>query len=433
MRLLMTESWITAPIALTAIGIAANFMPLVVIASLIFGLSLAARIWTRLSLERVSAARILESTRIFIGESVPIELTVHNNKNLPAPWIEIRETLPSGMVSDKKTSPGGPGKRILRRTTSLSPNEHIRWDVSLTGEERGFFRIGPTVVKSGDLFGFFQRETVLEHVNTNIVVYPAVYEIGQLGLDSSRPFGDLRGGNPIFEDPVLVSGVREYLPSDNLRRIDWQATARAGELKSRIYEPSRSQALIVALNIPTFRQWQGSDRVLLERGVSVAASVAYWASSTKLAVGLIANGAFPEADRTIRIGAGNGPEQISQILEALAAVQNFTTGELATELENPRHPLPIGSTVVVVAAVMPPALSLTLNKLRKKGHLVNVLRTSLPDWDPEGFETLENIPLIEVADRMDILMSGEAEIINQASETDDLNGQTVHASESNEE
>ena len=88
--------------------------------------------------------------------------------------------------------------------------------------------------------------------------------------------------------------------------------------------------------------------------------------------------------------------------------------------------------MVVVAAVMPPALSLTLNKLRKKGHLVNVLRTSLPDWDPEGFETLENIPLIEVADRMDILMSGEAEIINQASETDDLNGQTVHASESNE-
>ena len=202
---------------------------------------------------------------------------------------------------------------------------------------------------------------------------------------------------------------------------------------SRIYEPSRSQALIVALNIPTFRQWQGSDRVLLERGVSVAASVAYWASSTKLAVGLIANGAFPEADRTIRIGAGNGPEQISQILEALAAVQNFTTGELATELENPRHPLPIGSTVVVVAAVMPPALSLTLNKLRKKGHLVNVLRTSLPDWDPEGFETLENIPLIEVADRMDILMSGGAEIINQASPIDDLSGQTVHISESNEE
>ena len=63
---------------------------------------------------------------------------------------------------------------------------------------------------------------------------------------------------------------------------------------------------------------------------------------------------------------------------------------------------------------------------------MNVLRTSLPDWDPQGFETLENIPLIEVADRMDILMSGEAEIINQAPETDDLNGQTVHASESNE-
>ena len=433
MKVLMTESWIVAPLALITIGLASGFMPLVILASLIFGLSLAARIWTRISLTDVTANRHLSSMKIFTGESIRVELTITNNKVLPAPWIDIRESLPAGMSTDLRTIPGPTGSKILKRVTSLNPNENIRWGISLLGTSRGFYKIGPTIARTGDLFGFFQREEILEHPTSQVVVYPRVFELEEFGLDSSRPFGDLRGGMKIFEDPVLISGIRDYLPTDNLRRIDWAATARTNKLQSRIYEPSRSHALIIALNIPTFRQnvpsfrksWEGSDPVLLERAISLAASIAYWASKNKLAVGLVANGALPNADQTIRIGAGNKPEQLIQILEALAAVTIFTTGPLSDELDQLKHPLPIGSTIVTIAAQMPPELSFTLNQLRNSGHTVNVLRTSDEDWDPLGFNDLERIQIHEMADRMDELNFIDQEISNQysaeASEKDKSN------------
>tara|TARA_B110000196_G_scaffold97874_1_gene85036 strand:- start:4552 stop:5724 length:1173 start_codon:yes stop_codon:yes gene_type:complete len=369
----------------------------------------------------VSANRHLSSGKIFTGESVRVELTISNNKVLPSPWIDIRESLPAGMSTDIQTIPGPSGSKIFKRVTSLNPNENIRWSVSLLGTNRGFYQIGPTVARTGDLFGFFQREEILEHPTSQIVVYPRVFELEEFGLDSSRPFGDLRGGVRLFEDPVLISGIRDYLPTDNLRRIDWAATARTNKLQSRIYEPSRSHALIIALNIPTFRQnipsfrksWEGSDPVLLERGISLAASIAYWASKNKLAVGLVANGALPNADQTIRIGAGNKPEQLTQILEALAAVTIFTTGPLSEELDQLKHPLPIGSTIVTIAAQMPAELAYTLNKLRNSGHSVNVLRTSDEDWDPLGFNSLERIQIHEMASRMD-----ELNFIDQAISSD---------------
>tara|TARA_B110001454_G_scaffold174878_1_gene166499 strand:+ start:1607 stop:2779 length:1173 start_codon:yes stop_codon:yes gene_type:complete len=369
----------------------------------------------------VSANRHLSSGKIFTGESVRVELTISNNKVLPSPWIDIRESLPAGMSTDIQTTPGPSGSKIFKRVTSLNPNENIRWSVSLLGTNRGFYQIGPTVARTGDLFGFFQREEILEHPTSQIVVYPRVFELEEFGLDSSRPFGDLRGGVRLFEDPVLISGIRDYLPTDNLRRIDWAATARTNKLQSRIYEPSRSHALIIALNIPTFRQnipsfrksWEGSDPVLLERGISLAASIAYWASKNKLAVGLVANGALPNADQTIRIGAGNKPEQLTQILEALAAVTIFTTGPLSEELDQLKHPLPIGSTIVTIAAQMPAELAYTLNKLRNSGHSVNVLRTSDEDWDPLGFNSLERIQIHEMASRMD-----ELNFIDQAISSD---------------
>jgi uncharacterized protein (DUF58 family) len=195
-------------------------------------------------------------------------------------------------------------------------------------------------------------------------------------------------------------GVRDYQPGDPLRRVDWHATARLGRMQSRLYEPSRTQAMVIALNIPTFEySWQGSDPVLLERGVSVAASIARWASEAGSSVGLIANGSFPDADRTIHIGAGRRPDQLNRILEALAMVTNFTTGEMAEALDDPSFPIPAGATVVLVAAVLPADIVATLRRLRGRGHRVHIVKTSQRVWEVET----EPIPVTEVAALVEVL------------------------------
>lgn len=383
MRSVFRESWVSATIVLLLLGFAAESVPLLGLGVLVFGTGGIARLWARVSLEDVHYERILRERRLFLGETVDVRLRLANRKRLPLPWIEVREYLPEATpVTGGHTTPSGvPGTVLFNRSTSLGAHEQLEWPLTLHTQERGFFRLGPAHLRSGDLFGIFEREETVRGTDS-VVVYPRTYPLQDLGIVSARPFGDRSGGQRIFEDPVRVVGVRDYFPGDPLKRVDWNATARMGRLQSRLYEPSRTQAVVIALNISTMDQsWLGYDPVLLERNVVVAASFARAAFEEHAAVGLVANGSFPDADRAIRIGAGSRSDQLVRVLEALAMIAPFTISSLAAELERPGHALPAGATVVVVAGLMPPDLAATLQRLRGEGHGIHVVKTSSGEWD----------------------------------------------------
>lgn len=401
MRAIVTEAWIVSAVILGWLGFAIGSTALLLIAAMVFGAGAVARLWARLSLDRVAYRRRLSHRRVFVGEEIEVEMEVANDKVVPVPWLEVRETLPRGMPADVKTTIGGAvGTQYMTRSTSMAGNDRLTWPVHLKAVKRGYYRVGPTRLRSGDLFGFFDREEQTGRPTDGIVVYPHTYDLADLGFDSTRPFGDLRGGNRIYEDPTRVAGVRDYAPGDTLRRVDWYATARLGRLQSRIYDPSRSQALIIALNIPTEPEiWRGPEPVLLERGVSIAASVARWAAEHHFATGLVATGSFPDAPRTIRIGAGNRPDQLNAILEALAVVSAFTTIEMAHALEDPRHPLPSGATIVLITALVTETTEAALRRLRAAGHAIHVLKTDRRTWERD----LAPIPVVEMAPVMEPL------------------------------
>jgi uncharacterized protein (DUF58 family) len=400
MRTVIADSWLFSSSVLVAIGLLTGSVAVVSLGIMILGTGGAARLWARISLEGVVVLRALTEHRVYVGEEVGVTLTIENRKPLPVPWVDVQTALPRGMqIVGARTHIGGAGTVVLQRSTSLGRRDHIVWPVTLRATNRGYFRVGPTRLRSGDLFGFFERERVVGSPPDGIIVYPRVYPLGELGFDSARPFGELRGGSRIYEDPSRVIGVRDYQSGDPMKRIDWKATARVQRLQSRVYEPSRTQAVVIALNIPTFEQpWQGADPVLLERAISVSASIAQATAEGGAAIGLIANGSFPDADRPIRIGASNHPQQLNHVLEALAMVTSFTTSRMAVELEGQSRTLHAGTTLVVVAAVMTEDLAATLLRLRTEGHFVHVVKTSRPAWTAN----LGAIPVSEIAAIMEL-------------------------------
>jgi uncharacterized protein (DUF58 family) len=406
MRSVFRDSWVSVTIVLLLVGLAAQSIPLVGLGVLVFGTGGMARLWARVSLEDVVYTRVLRERRAFMGETFELQIRLANRKRIPVPWIEVREYLPEATpLTGAHTTPAGiAGTVLLQRSTALGGNEELEWPLTLHARERGFFRIGPARLRSGDLFGIFEREETVRGTDS-VVVYPRTYPLPALGIVSARPFGDRAGGQRIFEDPIRVVGVRDYFPGDPLKRVDWNATARTGRLQSRLYEPSRTQAVVVALNISTMDQsWLGFDPVLLERNVVVAASIARWAFEDGSAIGLIANGSFPDADRAIRIGAGSSSDQLVRVLEALAMIAPFTISSLASELERPGHALPAGATLVVVAALMPHDLAATLHRLRSEGHAIHVVKTSTGEWE----ESLAPIRVTEIEPAMRVLETAAA-------------------------
>lgn len=376
--MIFRQVWLGVAILLLLAGIGMRQPAVAGVGALVLLVGSGARLWSRLALERVSYRRILHDRRAFVGEEVEVGYSVANRKALPIPWLEVRESVPDRMPpTDAHFSPSGvAGELYVTRSTSLAWYERVRWRHTFLCGERGYFHFGPTRLRSGDMFGIFPTERDID-TRDHLTVLPRVIDLPALGLPAERPFGEARSGSRIFEDPSRIVGVRDYRPGDPLKRIDWKATARrsgaaAGSpLQSRIYEPSSSLHLLVTLNVDTFEHvWEGYDPLLLERAITVAGSIAAWAESRRYAVGLLANSSYPGSDRPVSLPPGRDPDQVTRILEALAMVSPFTIAPLEEVIEETVRRLPLGSTVVVVAAYLSESLAGRINRLRGRGHPV---------------------------------------------------------------
>ncbi len=339
-------------------------------------------LWSRWSLRRVTYERIIPEDHAFSGEPIAVTLRITNRKPLPLAWIEAHDCFPESIVpsADGFMRSAQQGLLAFSWRTSAAGYQRVSRAVELRAPERGMYEIGPAVTRSGDPFGLFdeQRE---EPRRSRVIVYPRTVPLAELGLPSRRPYGEQPRGLPVFEDPARAAGIRDYTPGDSLRRIDWNATARLGRLQSRVYDPTSSQHLLLCVNTQTIEPaWAGYVHDLLERAITVAASLARDAYDRRYAVGLLANASVPDADRSIRIAPGRRPEQFIRMLEALALVTPFVLEPLAAQLDREEHRLTAGTTVVVVTALMPAGLAASLQRLRRRGHPVAVLSTSGDTW-----------------------------------------------------
>lgn len=372
------DAWLIVGGLLVFVGFAAAEPAISGVGVLVIVLGGISRYWSRHLFDRVELRRELGERRAFVGEPVPLSVELVNRKPLPLPWYEWRigvvEPLP--VEGEHMAGAASPGLNWVIRRGALGWYQQHRWQFTIHPTERGFHQVGPATLKSADLLGAFPR-TRTEELKQSLIVFPEVFTLEELGLPSERPFGERKGGNRVFEDPLRFAGIREYRPGDPLKRIDWKASARTGDMMSRVYEPSATHQLYIMVNIDTMlHPWEGYLRDDLERNVSVAASLAVWAAGARYAVGLLANGAFPDADRPIRLAPSRSREQLARLLEALAVVQPLTMGDLAGSIARESGRMPAGSTIVVVASILPEPLAGAIARLQSEGHHVFVAATA---------------------------------------------------------
>lgn len=375
--------WLGAIVVLT--GLVARNAPVTLAGAAALIAFFAASQWSRRALRRVRYERIIPEDHAFPGETIAVTLRLSNRKRLPVPWIEAVDHAPealAGPAAGAVPSALPEAVRIEWRT-SLGGRERVSRALELQAPERGVYAIGPVRLKAGDPFGFFSEEhEATEHAR--VIVYPRTVALPPLYLPPRRPYGEDSGGTRMFEDLSRLAGLRPYAPGDSLRRIDWKATARSGALQSRVYEPASSRHLLICLNTQTVvPAWAGFVHDVLERAVTIAASVARDAYDERFTVGLLANSSVLNADRSIRIAPGRRPEQFIRILEALAMVTPFVLEPLSALLGREEHRLGAGTTIVVVTALMTEDLAAVLTRIQRRGQSVVVLSASGETWPGE--------------------------------------------------
>ncbi len=189
----------------------------------------------------------------------------------------------------------------------------------------------------------------------------------------------------IFEDPCRAVGIRDYGTKDDLKRIHWKATARQQKLQVKVYEPTTTHQLVIFLNMTTLpKPWHGTIPELLERAISVAASIASYAVQKRFQVGVLANGCWPHSDQALKVLPGRSPDQLTRILEALAAVSAMPTVSIEGLLHQESARLPWGATLLVVTAVVTEELLAVMTRLQAAGRRMVLVRLDDRPWPCEA-------------------------------------------------
>lgn len=369
--------------AVTLLSVILRQELLLLISVLLWLVAGAASLWARYCLVALTYRRHLGTPRLHWGEETDLRLEVVNAKPLPLPWLRIDDAIPAclHMTSQQVAEEADGAMRRLVTVLSLRWYERVIRRYRVRGMQRGVWHFGPAQLRSGDIFGFDIRR-LIDETPTTLLIYPRLVPVTALGLPARYPLGDLPTPRRVVEDPLRLMGVRDYVPGDNFRHIHWKATARNQSLQTKLFDPSSSQPLAFFLNISTAEQFSdGYDLALREFAITVAASLARHFWLEKKPVGLYCNTLVPGSLQHIRLRPRYHPEQLEQLLVALAQIDDVRgRWPLETLLQMEAAGLPYGATVVVITAVFNQRLEQTLLDLRRREYAVVLITLGETKW-----------------------------------------------------
>lgn len=122
-------------------------------------------------------------------------------------------------------------------------------------------------------------------VSPEILRQVRLIELRTRGLVDSRTSG---GYHSVFKGHGLeFAEVREYVPGDDVRALDWNVTARTGRPFVKKHVEERDLAVLMAVDLSGSQRWGSAGRFKVEQVAEVAAVLALSAVRNNDRVGLL--------------------------------------------------------------------------------------------------------------------------------------------------
>jgi hypothetical protein len=281
---------------LLAAGIWYSFVPLIMISVFLIFLFLIINAWKKLALKNIKPKMKFSKSRLFAEEQFEIIASVCNDKWLPLVWLEWSFPRQSGVrVGDQD------GEASTVRLLWLLSFQEVEWILEAKALKRGVYDLGQITLRSGDGFRFAEQE-VAYSLPGMLYVYPKLLPVAVSGLRLSKQWGVKGKQGGYIEDPLLVTGIREYQAGDELRRVNWRASVRTGKLQTNVYQPVVTEQLLVYVDVQGYvidkqafedhfkqKEYQGQKIEAFERFLSFIASVAVKYQEIGISLGFATN------------------------------------------------------------------------------------------------------------------------------------------------
>ena len=272
--MLTRHGWtaVVASLASFAIGRVFGLMELFVLGAGLVAAIVVALVVVRRRLPEVRVQRAVRPSMVAVGEPARVDIRVTN--------VDARQHAARPAV--------GTGRRERRgadaaRRAGTGESASAAYRVPTT--RRGLLVAGPLRAVRRDVLGLASRTFVIAGTDDVLIVpqhvnlpFPDAGSAGRLGQHLRMKAWGQTGGE--------FHSLREYVPGDDLRRINWKASARSEDLVVRETALEGVRRCTVVLDTYSGEH----DPEAFERAVSAAASVTLGATAAGVGTRLVASG-----------------------------------------------------------------------------------------------------------------------------------------------
>lgn len=285
----------------------------------------------------LTVERTLKSVSLAKNETTKITFTITNRGRLPALTCFVQD------YTDELFVLFGEDRQLL----SLHAHEMFPFSYTLKGTHRGKYTLGPVTIKTSDPLRLFPVELKIDAPCT-VTIRPARIQL-PVSAKPGFPQGVLKIQNIAYEDITMRRTLREYRSGDELKRINWRASAKhAGsadaanqQLFTNEYEATFDAPIFVFLNLalddfPLKQRYE-----MGEKAIEIAAAIIEKSSILSQKCGFAAFG----TDFPFLPPAKN---QAGVILDLLATIQMTEGTVRSNPYEAYRNRLPSGTRFFIV-------------------------------------------------------------------------------------
>jgi uncharacterized protein (DUF58 family) len=322
-------------------------------------------LWSRLAWQSVEIDARFHPQRIFAGEPSAVLMRIVNGKRMPLPAVRLGVWLPPGLQADTDQEPKS--IRGFRRRLSMPGRSEITLRLPVRALRRGEYPLRLIEVELSDPFGLVpvRREVVPDR---DLLVMPEPRISIPVEVRRRLPFGAPAPFLRMYEQPERFAGVRPYQAGDPLNRIHWKLTGHAGGLQTKLFEPTRSADVLVAMDLSVGEPfWDSIYPEIAEDTIGWACFLAREAVASGWRVGLMANTHLSRGRGPLRVTPSSARGHEAGLFAAMARMPNEPTSDLAPILREVGRGMTRTMVAVVVSPRPGPWLRHELEILRRRG------------------------------------------------------------------
>jgi len=201
--------------------------------------------WLARDVRRLELARTVED-KLSLAEWNPVTLTLRN-PTARTMRVEVRDVIPPDFQTDD-----APALAVTSTGFSLlvAPDAGASVTYRVRPRHRGNYAFGEQHVRAAGPLGLVRRQRVIPGSAKPVRVYPSLRGLRRYELQVRRGLAQ-EAGTKALRIPgasTEFEGLREYVPDDEFRRINWKATARRGKAIVNQYQTERSQNVVLLLD-----------------------------------------------------------------------------------------------------------------------------------------------------------------------------------------